>query len=86
MGGLLFSTDTGTPPPLLGGVVGGGGAGLLRGEGLVRAGLFLAGEAEGGGGGGGDCCAGITTASLWLRLCPEAEEEDEEDEGREAWR
>lgn len=83
MGGLLFSTDTGTPPPLLGGVVGEGGAGLLRGEGLVKAGLFLAGETEGGEGGEcGDCCMGITIASL--RLCPETDEE--EDEGREAWR
>lgn len=65
----------------------GGGAGLLREEGQVRAGLFLAGETEGGvgGGGGGDCCVGITMASLWLQLCPEAEEEEEEDEGREAW-
>lgn len=86
VGGLLFSTDTGTPPPLLGGVVGGGEAGLLQGEGHVRAGLFLAGETEGGvgEGGGGDCGMGITMASLWLRLCPEAEEE-EEDEGKEAW-
>lgn len=88
VGGLLFSTDTGTPPPLLGGVAGGGGAGILRGAGLVRAGLFLAGETEevGGGGGVGDCCVGITMVSLWLRLCPEAEEEEEEDDGREAWR
>lgn len=92
MGGLLFSTETGTPPPLLGGVEGGGGAGLFRGVGLVSAGLFLAGETEVGGGGGGgggvrggDCCVGITIASLWLWLCPEAEEEEEEDEGREAW-
>lgn len=48
MSGLLFNTDTGTPP-LLGGVVG-GGAKLLR-VGLDRAGLFLTGDKEM----GGDC-------------------------------
>lgn len=55
VGGLLFNTDTGTPPAL-GGVVR-AGAGLLR-LGLERAGLLLTGDKEEE---GGDCGVSTTT-------------------------